>query len=249
MLNYMIRRRPHMREDYVRKAIGRIHELQPDCVVCTGDVTCVGSLPEFAKAKDLLHPLVNTQDFDFIYVPGNHDAYVRDSRCRRALTEAFEHLNRGRWSLDELPVRHRIQDVEFLLVNECMPTPIWGSYGALTAKAREALLDWYDEPRASSKARILIGHFPTRRKNGAKLARRRELRGGDVIREGLVSGNLNLSLCGHIHDPYINAFESDALEVCTGSLTTHGRMDIVDIDAAGGVSQSWESVAGAQKEA
>jgi len=228
-----------MNEDFIRNAVQRIPELNPDCIVCSGDITCIGSPAEFHKACKLLEPLTSSADYDFLYVPGNHDAYISDRNWRHALTDAFGKLNKQRWTLEQMPVQHEMGGVRMFLANQCHPTPIWGSYGTLGDDVGESLQKWAAEDTADHVTHCLIGHFPTRREHGARLARRRRLRRGELIRRMLESGQLDLSLCGHIHDPYVNRFDSGALEVCAGSLTTHGCMDIIDIDGAGRISQSW----------
>lgn len=242
LLNYTIRRRPHLHEDYVRKAIDRITGLAPDCVICSGDITCIGSPTEFNKARELLAPLIETTDFDFLYVPGNHDVYVNDRQCRTALETTFRYMNRNRWQLEQLPVCYQTWQMEVLLVNECRPTPIVGSYGILDEKTRQVLPEWLGQDRAPGHVRALVGHFPTRHSHGKVLAKRRRLYHGDAIHRALRSGELDLYFCGHIHDPYINRFETGSLEMCAGSLTTHGCLNLVEISDTRKITQKWENV-------
>lgn len=242
LLNYTLRRRLRMHESYVQKAVEHIHKLKPDFVICSGDLTCIGSPPEFSKARRALATLAESEEIDFFYVPGNHDAYINASSNWKALEAAFYHLNRQRWHLKELPVLEKSRKLEFMLVNECQPTPVWGSYGFFQGETRESFAKWLAETPLPDRLRILVGHFPTRRESGQPLERRRMLRGNGIVREALESGKLDVSLCGHIHDPYVNRFASGALEICSGSLTAHGYINVLDIDDDGSVKQRWDNV-------
>lgn len=132
--------------------------------------------------------------------------------------------------------------MEILLVNECRPTPIIGSYGILDKKTRKFLPEWLARDRTPGYVRALLGHFPTRHSQGEALARRRRLYHGDAIHQVLRGGELDLYFCGHIHDPYINRFETGSLEMCAGSLTTHGCINLVEISETGKINQQWENV-------
>ncbi|MCF7853605.1 MAG: metallophosphoesterase, partial [Candidatus Pacebacteria bacterium] len=159
-LNYLLRRKRRLHEEYIRRAVEKIPAMHPDIVVCSGDITCVGSPEEFRKAIGLLRPFVDHEEFDFLYVPGNHDAYVRKKECRASLEQAFHALNKRRWRIGDLPVVLTYGDVQVFLLNECSPTSIVSSAGRLSDASKQALAAHLSKPRTANAVRILVGHFP-----------------------------------------------------------------------------------------
>jgi len=243
LLNFMVRRRGRLHPDYVARALHRIRSLAPDLVVITGDLTTIGSPEEFAAVLELLAPLLNSRQ-ELLYLPGNHDLYVPRRPCRAALEDAFHRLNRGRWRLEEMPVRFPLGPLTLLAANECRPTTPWQSCGYLTPAAAGQLLAWLDAPRHDGEKRLLIGHFPLRDGTGRRLGWRRRLHGADPLAAALGDGRLDVALCGHIHTPFRRDEANGAMELCAGALTWHGLLNVVDYSPASGrFSQHWESVA------
>ena len=62
---------PHFMPSLMDRAIGEINDLQPDIVICTGDLTTFGFKQEFAQAKSYLDRL---ECESLVVVPGNHDS-------------------------------------------------------------------------------------------------------------------------------------------------------------------------------
>src|SRR5215210_8352906 len=62
---------PHFVPDLMERAIAEINGLEPDIVVCSGDLTTFGFKEEYAQAKRYLDRL---ECDAFIVVPGNHDS-------------------------------------------------------------------------------------------------------------------------------------------------------------------------------
>src|SRR5262245_38008792 len=62
---------PHFLPSLMDRAIGEINDLQPDIVICTGDLTTFGFKQEFAQAKSYLDRL---ECESLVVVPGNHDS-------------------------------------------------------------------------------------------------------------------------------------------------------------------------------
>lgn len=243
LTNYVVRRRSQLHETYVTDAVENIQLLTPDLVVCSGDITCIGSPEEFADAVAVLRPLVANPHFDFLFIPGNHDAYVRDRRSRCALHEAFSVLNRGRWALDELPVTMTYDRTQVCMVNEALPTSIVFSSGRLRPEDGRAIQHWAADERRPGETRILLGHFPTQDPEGNPLSRRRRLNGVNLVADALARGCIDISLCGHIHDPFTARHGKRGLEVCAGSLTMTGTVNVLDIDRESNhVTQQWVSV-------
>ncbi|MFW5802380.1 MAG: metallophosphoesterase family protein [Verrucomicrobiota bacterium] len=244
-LNFLIRRRGSMNEELIRLAVPRVRSLQPDLVVCTGDLTCVGAPVEFEAARAILKPLYGSRAYEFFALPGNHDAYVRNHRCRRAFKDTFAALNGERLLLDSLPQEVRRGQLRLLFVNEAHPRAPWKSTGELSALTRQWLEAQTEPKREPAERRILVGHFPSRDAAGNPLVRRRRLDGDNHIAELLASERLDMALCGHIHTPFRRDVTACAMEVCAGSLPMAGKLNVVDYcPLSGELVQQWENVTG-----
>lgn len=225
-LNHLLRRRQQFQDGRLERAAARISSLAPDWIICTGDLTATGSPAEFAAAWAYLKPLRAMALRGFIYVPGNHDAYVRDAVCRNALAEVCGKLNDGHGP-ECFPREVRDRGLRLFLVDETLPTAPWLSCGRLDVASGGWLRERLSAPRADREGRILVGHFPLRRSDGTPLPRRRRLLGADELYELGRAGAYDVALCGHIH----HAFRRDgggAMEVCAGSLTMEGRVNVLD---------------------
>ena len=185
ILNFQIFRRRMMRYAYLERARSVIRSLEPDWLIVTGDLTCTGSPAEFALGLEALRPLRGGDPpTPCIYVPGNHDAYVRDARCATALQQAFTTLNDGRWTLEPqplaaatpLPAEITLPGLSVLVLNECRPTLPWLSSGALTPAARNRCQEWLARPRQPGEKRMVVGHYPCRQATGRRFDWRRSRR-------------------------------------------------------------------------
>jgi len=247
-LNYSLRRRRQFDRRLLPRVLQQLNLLAPDWVVCTGDLTSIGTRAEFTEALDGLVPIISSGPSRLIYVPGNHDAYVPRASCRVALEETFDALNAGRWSLSDLPQEVRLRGLRLFVVNECSPTNCFMSSGSLSGRSAERLRAWLAEPREACERRVLIGHFPCRDGDGRPLGWRRGLKGWRLVDEALSEGRLDASLCGHEHRPFLRREENGAMEICAGSVTVHGRLNVLDYcPASGRLSQFWVDVSGADR--
>ncbi len=225
LMNFYTFRKNTMNPERIPGLISRISEIKPDLIVCTGDITCTGRLIEFSRAIDKLSPLLAIKDSRFIYVPGNHDKYVRDQKCLSALHSAFRELNGKDISLENLPVKIKIKDCEFILVDETVPTNIFSSCGYISKEDSLAICRWAKTDNNTPK--ILVGHFPIKEMHPIKRFRKR-LWGQKDILEKLVKGEFALSLCGHFHHPYADLDEKGRGEICAGSFTLHGKISVIE---------------------
>jgi predicted phosphodiesterase len=226
-LNYLFRRKNQHHWDWVSLAVLSIQKLAPEIVICSGDITSTSDPKEFYKSLNALEPLWNNPDITFIYVPGNHDHYIQDKACYRALGDAFYNLNQKRWRLSELPLCYEINNIQFLLVNQATPASWLMSTGIVSDETTK----WLNhlvcdskkiELRLNQPSRILIGHFPLFDRNGQKLSRRRSCNNINSLHMAYKLKQINVSLCGHIHEHYIRNDDQDCVEICAGSLTSTG---------------------------
>ena len=227
ILNYLVKRRHSLYEQYVDRAIEIIPELKPDLVICTGDVTCIGSREEFTTAREKLAPLVEDQTFDFIYIPGNHDAYVKSRSCKEQLEKTFSYLNQQKRDLSDLPLVVDTAAVEIFLANEARQVPLWSSAGSISQKDIEYFQKWIN--RDTNKKMVFTGHYPLLKSNHKPLPRRRRLHNSGSLLTALKKGQLDVAICGHIHTPFVREEDSGTMEICAGSLSVNGSINILDI--------------------
>lgn len=225
--NFLLFRRRQIHLSRVARAAEVFARLQPDLVLCTGDLTCVSDPHEFARAEKLLAPILEWAGDKFVYVPGNHDAYVQNFDCRRALAETFYRLNGKRFELPELPLSLRLDGVELLLLNSAEPRSWLSSGGSFAPAAQTRLDELLSEPGGGT--RLLINHFPVQTASGEELPWRRRMTGAGVLRRWQSEGRFAALFCGHIHRPFL-ADTAVGLQVCAGSLSIHGSYAISDLD-------------------
>jgi len=240
--NYLLRRRGDVDETAVERLLARCRELKPDLIVCSGDISCVGSPAEFAAAVEKLSPFLALPDSTFVYIPGNHDAYVRASDSRKAMLDACHALNPD--LADPLAPFQTVtvETADVAIIPLAQPTNIFLSTGTLRPQSLDGLRRWTRKPGGEGMKRLLVGHFPTATADGKPLGWRRQLNGGKHIAEMLDEGGLDIYLCGHIHSHFVRHFDSGSLECCAGSLTMKNAFARIDIDHDGHVTHHRESV-------
>jgi 3',5'-cyclic AMP phosphodiesterase CpdA len=226
--NYLLRRARHFHLEYLRRACEEIGRLKPELVVCTGDITCIGSPEEHEAACALLEPLCSDGGQRFLFLPGNHDAYVGAADCRAALARSFQRLNGGRWGLDDLPLEWQVSGLRLLLLNGARPVSCLLSSGALSATTLDWLARRLALPREDGECRVAVCHFPLLGATGKALPRRRRMKGAERVWQHLHEGQLDLVLSGHIHAPFARWDAAGRGEVCAGSLTLGGCFSVLD---------------------
>ncbi len=237
-LNYLLRRRHACRPQSIARLAARLEQLRPDWVVCSGDLSSIGSPEEFALARDWLRPIRELVGERFLYVPGNHDVYVRDQASNRALAETFHELNSHRCQLADLPLAMTSKDTQLVMIPGAVPVGILRSSGRLSPDESSRLANILSEPRPAGAIRVGIGHFPPCHANGQPLGARRALAGADAILAQLAAGRLDVLLCGHIHTPFAYTLPNRAAILCAGSLTLTGSFAVLDYEL--GQHWSWQ---------
>ncbi|MBR6471947.1 MAG: metallophosphoesterase [Victivallales bacterium] len=232
-LNQAVMRHRRLTLDRIALFAKLQREREADFTICTGDLTSIGSAREFAHCEELLAEVLDYAGENFAFVPGNHDAYVRQSRPE--LAEAFQRLNRGRFGLDELPVAFPTGPVEFVLLNAARPCAIWLSTGELSSAAWEKLDYILAQPASTAKARVLVCHFPVCDHQGLPLSWRTKLVGYKRLIAWAEQGRFNAMLTGHVHCPFVQHLgNSSALAIGAGSLTIYQSCAQIDINTQTG---------------
>ena len=183
-----LKRRMQHNNDLLDRAIRYIVQEKPDGVIFTVDAVSTADPREFEAALPHYQPLIDS-GIPVICTPGNHDLYVRDGACRRAMEKFYAALADN--DCFKAGCR-KIGNLRVISLPEARPVPIWLSCGYLSAESIQFVLDEVEKEDPSPI--LLAGHFPI-----LEDSLRRGLRNVNAIRELLRSGKIALSLCGHIH--------------------------------------------------
>ena len=230
VFNYRFRRRFRHDLTLLGKAVEYILHVKPDAAVCTGDLTSTGQPGEFEKTLKILEPLVKS-NIPLIYLPGNHDCYVKRPNCVNAMKEAVAYLNGSEYAFDVLPKVRTVREVDFLMLNTSRPSNLLCSWG-FVSKADDL---WIQDVCSGEKVRprILVTHYPMLEDHPILRVRHR-LFGQKNILNFMKDGKIDLSLCGHVHKPYCRVDESGRGENCAGSVTRNGVISSIDYDPTSG---------------
>jgi 3',5'-cyclic-AMP phosphodiesterase len=188
---------PHFMPSLMDRAIGEINDLQPDLVVCSGDLTTFGFKQEFAQAKSYLDRL---ECDALVVVPGNHDS-------RNVGYVHFEQLFGERNSVLS------VNGVTVVAVDSTEPDLDHGQIG-------RGRYRWIEEQFRAHEAdlRIFVLHHHLLPVPGTGRERNVVYDAGDAI-ECLQRAGVDLVLSGHKHVPYAWRLE-DLFIVNTGTVSS-----------------------------
>lgn len=180
--NHLLRRRHRIKKERIAQLAKMLPALKPDWVVCTGDITSAALPEEFDLAVDAMRPVTDWAGDLFLYVPGNHDAYVNEEESLEALARTFRDLNSRRWKLGELPVTLDVQGLSIMLVNGARPLSPLLSCGVIDEGQQSSMEAQFAKPLPPGVKRIAICHFPAIDENGQDTGWRHGLRGAAFMR-------------------------------------------------------------------
>jgi len=165
----------------------------PDHIAVTGDLVNIGLLAEFAPARAWLHSLGPPHDVTL--VPGNHDAYVRQSHAAHA-ANWHEFMRDDAANSDGLrfPFVRRRGPLALIGLSSAIPTAPFLASGRLgpeqIARLEELLA------RLADCCRVVLIHHPPGRSHGGRL---RSLTDASALRAALARRGAELVLHGHDH--------------------------------------------------
>ena len=170
---------PHFVPNLLTRAIIEINELEPQIVVCSGDLTAFGFRQEFAEAKEYLDQIECGR---LVVVPGNHDS------------RNVGHMHFEEQFGDRSPVVH-VDGVTVVAVDSSEPDLDHGQVGRSQYR-------WIEEQFARpADFRIFVLHHHLLPVPGTGRERNVVYDAGDVL-EVLQRAGANLVLSGHKHVPY-----------------------------------------------
>ena len=220
VFNYRFRRRFQHDLSKLEKAVEYILDTRPDLAVCTGDLTSSGQPGEFARVREILKPLVNSQ-VPLVYTPGNHDCYVNRSWCVKAMKDTVHEVNQQRFAFDEMPCRLELGGAEVLMLNTSRPSNLLCSWGFVSRKDSRKVCEFCEAPK--KLPRILVTHYPLIEDN-KWLRIRHALFGQGKLVKLVKEKKIDLVLCGHVHKHFLKVDENGFGQCCSGSVTRNGNM-------------------------
>ena len=180
----------------LERAIREINDLEPDIVICSGDLTTFGFKQEYFEAKRYLDKI---ECQEFVVIPGNHDS-------RNVGYVHFEELFGERNSV----LRH--DGVTVVAVDSTEPDLDHGQIG-------RGRYPWIHEEFATpARLRVFVLHHHLLPVPGTGRERNVVYDAGDAI-ECLQRSGVNLVLSGHKHVPYAWRLEN-LFVVNTGTVST-----------------------------
>lgn len=165
----------------------------PDHIAVTGDLVNIGLLAEFAPARTWLHSLGLPQDVTL--VPGNHDAYVRQSHAAHAAHwQEFMRDDAANSADLYFPFVRRRGPLALIGLSSAIPTAPFLASGRLGAEQIDRLEKIL--ARLSDCCRVVLIHHPPGRSHGGRL---RSLTDAPALRAVLARQGAELVLHGHDH--------------------------------------------------
>ena len=171
---------PHFLPNMLERAISEVNDLEPDVVICSGDLTTFGFKEEYALARQYLD-LIECDSL--VVIPGNHDS-------RNVGYVHFEELFGPRNSV------LRLNGVTIVAVDSTEPDLDHGVIG-------RGRYRWIEEQFADGdpRLRVFVLHHHLLPVPGTGRERNIVYDAGDAI-ECLQRAGVNLVLSGHKHVPY-----------------------------------------------
>jgi predicted phosphodiesterase len=216
--NSLLIRKGRYNLELFRRAIPQFLEKKPSMFVFTGDAVSTADPREFEKALKEFQPLIDSR-IPILYVPGNHDLYVRNKACRQAMENFYAALNGRAYS--DAPYLYDAGPVRIAAIHCAKPLSWYFSCGVMSEDTSAFLREQYKDESSNVTPLLLAGHFPVITDH-PRMDFRRKLYHAAAAAEGLQNGKLAVSFCGHIHKGYERKLDSGAMELCAGSLTKHG---------------------------
>ncbi len=223
VFNYHFRRRFKFRLEKLERMVEWVLAHPVDAVVCTGDLTSTGQPGEFDRIGGLLAPLVES-GMPILYVPGNHDCYVKRPECVGAVNAMVKYLSRGAYELADMPFVRNVGDCDFIMLNTSFPSNILCSWGRVRRADLAKVAQFCAEPKA--RQRILVNHFPLVEEHPWLRLRHRML-GQKALWKLVENGSIDLSLAGHVHRPHLRVDGAGHGECVAGSISANSRAVLI----------------------
>jgi 3',5'-cyclic AMP phosphodiesterase CpdA len=252
-LNYLLHRGPRFADAELKMAhLATFAEAENvDLVICTGDLTVLGTEPEHLVARRAIEPLAK-RPAGFLAVPGNHDVYLKDSVEAGRFERHFGDLIVARegelmssLATDGLyPRVWRMKDVAVIAIESARPNPQpWRSSGRVPAAQLRGLHTALHHPSLRAHFKLVITHYAPRLWDGRPDSPSHGLDNADELLEVLRPHARTSLLHGHIHRRYALTLPGIGPTIlCAGSGTERGHSGgwILEIDATQSLAHGYQ---------
>ncbi len=199
-----------------------------DAVICTGDLTALGTTAELAVARAEVEPFF-AAPLGFLCIPGNHDVYtrsvIREQRFERQFADALgsdmpELATDGPWPI----VRLLGEAAAVIAVNSARPTAPWDSSGRIPDIQLIGLRAALERDEISTRRVFIATHYAPVRADGSPDTPLHGLENANALLEVAALSPGTSILCGHIHHAFHVGAGPAATDVfCAGSATIDGH--------------------------
>lgn len=193
VLNWHRQRGDSQSMDMLERLCAHLKQHNPSHIAVTGDITNLGLKSEFERARSFLQRLGPSENVSF--VPGNHDAYLGESR-HFLETQLASFMTNDNGQFEGFPYVRLRGAIALIGISSAIPTAPLLASGALGRHQRHNLRRILLFLKQQNLARVLLIHHPPHHK-GASLTRR--LRDAAALTNLLAETGAELILHGHNH--------------------------------------------------
>ncbi len=198
-LNWYLHRSRHMMQgDHIASVLADIADATPDHIAVTGDLINIGLPHEITNARAWLSS-IGTSDTVSL-VPGNHDAYVRDTLAQ-AIAAWGPHLTGDGCAEPGFPYVRRRSDIVVIGVSTAIATGPFMATGRIDAPQLQRLAHILAETGLAGLCRVILMHHPAI-EGAAKWKSR--LIDAEQFRSVIAQTGAELVLHGHTHTSTVN---------------------------------------------
>ena len=199
-------RRHHFSKTVQEAMVRDVDALEPDAIVCTGDITQTAIPQEFKAAQKLLSPIFDK--YRTVLIGGNHDTYTQHAWKGQVMQTYFSALmGSGPW-----PRVHLLSDrLAVVCVDSCRAHIT--SSGHVETTELERLKRLLAEDELADKELLIALHYPLRDRRGAPYGPpSRALSNAAELEQCLIphSQRIRAVLHGHEHHGYRTSFGPDS---------------------------------------
>ena len=196
-----------------------------DAVVCTGDLSALGTNAELAAARAGVEPFFEAP-LGFVCLPGNHDLYtrsvVREKRFDRYFADGLKSDMPGVCTDGPWPVVRLLGDLAAIVaVNSARPVLPWQSSGRIPEAQLEGLRTILAHEEIQRRFVFVATHYAPVLADGSPDTPMHGLENADAFLDVSASVQRGAILCGHIHHAFRYDIPPDVF--CGGSATMDGR--------------------------
>jgi 3',5'-cyclic AMP phosphodiesterase CpdA len=223
-INWLRKRRSIHRADMLEALVDDLNVRAPDHIAVTGDLVNLSLPREFEAARHWLDGLGDPRDVTF--VPGNHDAYVRQARTLAA--EHWAEFMRGDAG-EGFPFVRKRGPVALIGLSTSLPTLPLAATGCLHGDQLARLHELLQKLGREQLFRVVLIHHPP--VAGANFFRR--LTNAKALRAVLREHGAELVLHGHHHEASLHWLPGPKL-----------RIPVIGVPSASGAPERHEDVSG-----